>query len=321
MALWEFGTDRDATGRALLLAAALFDGPRWVRSPSAVLEPSLTLPGAPFSWNFGICGVGLFSMDPFLVTPALYFQRVGPVDALTPRPWPAVPEAVQALREVFGNDLDWIGNTQVVFVSPTSLHAEPGGPVHVSAENGELGAPVTWGVNRAHRGYLTAGHVGRLLKNAADDGKGNALGDVVFVRTASKGQPLDCASSSLDVAVIELKPNVHHGNRLKIASTVVPAPNASVDVYTRKGMRTVQIWGATKWWYISSSRVTLTEIYLSHTGVTSSGDSGGPVLLSGGSGEIIGHIVSGGSATSCFQDIDHQLVEIRKDPTFQHIQI
>ncbi|MGB8032046.1 MAG: hypothetical protein WCF30_20535 [Terracidiphilus sp.] len=248
--------------------------------------------------------------------PALFFeQKDHPITQLSARHWREFPLAGAALRDAFGENLDWVGDAVAVPVSPSSLHALPGGPVRVMAQNGELGAPVTWnGCN----GYLTAGHVGQSLNEEAYDENHGNIGKVVFVRTANAIQPQGCAGSSVDVAIIKLYPGLQHGYRYSIG---IPQPNDTVVVHTRRGMEIAQIYGAARWWYVSKVGVTLTEVYLSSRGVTEEGDSGGPVLLARSKGQIIGSIVSGGTATSCFQDIAHQLSEIRKDPNFQNIRL
>jgi hypothetical protein len=307
MAVWEFGDNREAAGRALLLAAALLDGPRNTDRPEA----------GPFGWRFRICGVGLFARQTEVV-PAVYIERES-VFELAALNWREAPEVVAALRAAFGENLDWVGdNVVAVPVSSTFLHADPGDPLHVLKMNGQFGAPVTWG---AGKGFLTAGHVGQKVNMSVDDGSGKRLGTVVFVRTANAIQPQGCAGSSVDVAVVALDPGVPQGNRLKIVSTTVPAPYGAVEVHTRSGVKPARVSGAARWWYVSGKGVTLTEIYLSGGGVTAYGDSGGPVMEAGWGGRIIGHIVSGGAAISCFQDIDHQLAEIRKDPAFATIRL
>ncbi len=308
MALWEFGSDRDAAGRALLFAAALLDGPRGTDFTEV----------APFGWKHRICGVGLVAKDQTQVVPALFIERTDPIFELSALDWREVPEARNGLREAFGANLDWVGNVVAVPVAPSSLHARSGGPVNVLGQNGQLGAPVTWD---GDSGYLTAGHVGQLVNENAYDENGVNFGRVVFVRTASPIQPQGCAGSSVDVAVIRLNRDLPHNNNLLIASIAAPQPDGRVEVHTRRGVKIAQIYGAARWWYVSGGRVTLTEVYLSSRGVTQAGDSGGPVLLAGATGQIIGHIVSGGTATSCFQDIAHQLSEIRKDPNFQAIRL
>ena len=194
-------------------------------------------------------------------------------------------------------------------VSPTALQVGPGSATRALGINGQLGAPVSWSANK---GYLTAGHVAQSVKASVDDGNGKVIGKVAWVRTASAVQPQGCAGSSVDVAVIELqvgRPN----NKGGIKSTALAQPFSALDVQTKKGVKTTRIVGTARWWYLPRpTGVTLTEIYLSEKDVTADGDSGGPVLLSAPGGQVIGHIEGGGKNTSCFQDIHHQLAEVRK---------
>jgi hypothetical protein len=256
--------------------------------------------------------VGLFAQNATQVVPCIYFEQPGIVHDLIAQPVTTFPGIVDALGKVFG-PLPWSNSIYAAAVSSTEMHGHPGDYVKCTVP-GQLGAPVTW---KGKRGFLTAGHVGGAVKTLAYDAAGKQIGTVVF----SLNPPAGAKSTGVDVAVIELPAGVTPGNKLGIKTAKVPQPNAAVVVHTRKGPQNAQIYGANHWWYASGSGVTYTEVYLSNAGVTAGGDSGGPVLLSGTPGGIIGHIVCGGAATSCFQDIDHQLNAIGNDPAFNGIAI
>ena len=303
MTLWEFGRSAEAASRALLLAEGLRAGP----AGSAPNKP------APWCWpKYRICGVGLFARSANQVVPCIYVEQPGSILELVAQPVTQFPGVLDALGQVFG-PLPWRNTIFGAAVSSTMIQADAGDYVK-GAVAGQLGCSVTWG---GKKGFLTAGHVGGAVKTRANDAAGNRIGTVVF----SLNPPVGASSAGVDVAVIELPTGVMPANKLGIKTAAVPGPNAAVDVYTRTGPIAAQIYGANHWWYASQPGITYTEVYLSNSGVTTGGDSGGPVLLSGKPGEIIGHIVCGGTATSCFQDVAHQLQAIGNDPAFCGIAI
>jgi hypothetical protein len=305
MPVWQFGNDRGAAARALLLAEALFEGPRGGSR------------NVPFAWEYKVCGVGLFARNETNVVPALFVETAGPVSELSALNWNNVAEAGAALRAVFGTNLEWLGEVVAVRVPPTLLHANPGDGVRVLKNTGLLGSAVTW---KGGRGYLTAGHVAQGSGNAVHDSRGSKLGDVVFIRTGSSAVSGGCTSSSVDVAVIESAPGVTVLSA-GISGTGMASPRAAVNVYTASGPVGALIYAATQWWWMSGMGVALTQVYLSGSSVTGSGDSGGPVTLSASPNVVIGHVVGGNAVLSCFQDVDHQLAEIRGDPAFSTIAI
>ncbi len=304
MALWEFSRNREVAGRALVISAGLMQGPRGADFNRY----------GPFGAQFGICGVGVVYLEEYSnLIPAVFY-----LGEPSPRlfRWNDNSSVVEALRAAFGNDLDWVRDTAAIPVLPTELLARPGEDIDGPFLSGLFGAPVTWA---GKQGFLTAGHVADATGSNIADKAGNSIGQAVFVRKGQAIQPQGCNSSSVDVGVIELNTGVAQSNNLGIRTSAIPKPNSAVDVHTSNGVKPAKINGAASWWWVSAQQVVLTELYLSGA-VTVSGDSGGPVLLQGGNGEIIGHVVAGGTV-SCYQDIDHQLAEIRKDPAFQNISI
>jgi hypothetical protein len=111
------------------------------------------------------------------------------------------------------------------------------------------------------------------------------------------------------------------GNALGISSVGRATRLDAVDVHTRRGAVNAVIYGFSQWFFLSQSNTTVSEVYQTHHGVTSKEDSGGPVLLQGQPGQIIGHVVGGGPATSFIQDAGHQLTALRNIPGFQTINI
>jgi hypothetical protein len=176
---------------------------------------------------------------------------------------------------------------------------------------------VKWG---GGHGYLTAGHVAQAKGNAVYDSTGSKLGDVVSVRTGSSAVLGGCTSSSVDVAVIDPAPGIP-AVTAGITGTGTASPHANVNVHTALGPKAALIYAATQWWWMSGAGVALTQVYLSGTSVTTPGDSGGTVTLSASPHVLIGHVVGGNAVLSCFQEVDHQLAEIRGDPTFSTITI
>jgi hypothetical protein len=303
MSLWGFGATTDAVGRALLLAEGLRRGP-----------PGWDVKGGPFGVRFGICGVGLFSRSANNVLPSLFINSGTTLHELAEQPLAEFPGAREALYRVFQDSPELLkADILAVPVSPTFSQISSGDLVSVNGIRGQLGAPVKW---QTSSGYLTAGHVGQSNKLVVHDHLMSSIGTVVYVLDPLSSPTL---SNGVDVAVIELNQGMTHGAPPAITATAIPTANAAVDVYTQSGVRSAQIYGSAAWWYAASSKVTYTDVYLSGTGVTKGGDSGGPVLLSGNPTHIIGHVVCGGSATSCFQDVDHQLAAIRNNPSFSTI--
>lgn len=305
MPVWQFGNDKGAAARAALLAEALFEGPRGESRK------------APFAWEYKICGVGLFARNATNVVPALFVETTGAVNQLSVLNWSNDAEASAALTAVFGTNRQWLGEVVAVRVPPTLHHAGPGDGITVLGKTGLLGSAVKWA---GGHGYLTAGHVAQAKGNAVFDSGGSKLGNVVFIRTGSSAVSGGCTSSSVDVAVIDLGPGIPVLTA-GISRTGMASPRASVDVYTASGPQVALIYAATQWWWMSGAGVALTQVYLSGSSITSPGDSGGPVTLSASPNLLIGHVVGGNAVLSCFQEVDHQLAEIRGDPTFSTITI
>jgi hypothetical protein len=126
------------------------------------------------------------------------------------------------------------------------------------------------------------------------------------------------------VAVVEVAAG-QWGNRLGITGTAVARGSAAIEVYRRGYPNPVPstIQGGQGWFIASAPGAPLTTlgaVYLLSAGVTVLGDSGGPVTLQGTSA-IIGHVAAGGPATSCIQDVLHQLKRIKSNKAFKTIQI
>jgi hypothetical protein len=263
--------------------------------------------------------VGLFARNETNVVPALFVETTDAVNELTVLNWNDDAQASTALTAVFGTNLRWRGEVVAVRVPPTLFHAvRPGARITVPGKPpGLLGSAVKWA---GGHGYLTAGHVVHAKGNAVYDSGGSKLGNVVFIRTGSSAVSGGCTSSSVDVAVIDLGPGIPFVTA-GISGTGTASLCATVDVGTASGPKAALIYAATQWWWMSGMGVALTQVYLSGSSVTSPGDSGGPVTLSASPNLLIGHVVGGNTLLSCFQEVDHQLAEIRGDPTFSTITI
>jgi hypothetical protein len=221
----------------------------------------------------------------------------------------------EAVARVFGTNLDWIlKDVIVVQTGRLELQADPGDPVQTTA-TGQLGAPVQWGTSF---GFLTAGHVGKSVGSIVQDSGLNTVGTVVFAMDPTgKG-----ATPEIDVAVVEV-PWKDWGNRLGITGAAVARGSAAIDIYRRSYPNPIPstIQGGKGWCVVSppgAPLTTLNAVYLSSAGVTAGGDSGGPVMLNRTT-NIIGHVAAGGPATSCIQDVRHQMRKIKSKPAFKTI--
>jgi hypothetical protein len=328
MALWSFGESPLLSARALFLAEALYHGPSREGAPG---------PDIPFGARYGIYGVGLASffggfaeafgvcmlMEEQLVPPPLASDLAyeGDSDMMV---MPVV-RAV-ALREVaaasdpmgqlFGErinspELEWLNSVAVLAVPAPAPNFSPGDKIYAT-QQGLAGTPVSWS---GGHGFLTAGHVG-AMRTAVADGSGQ-VGTVVFCSDpTSHGKSVEA-----DVAVVELTKGVRMHTSPAVTGSLRPASSCDVDVYTQTGPTTISLMGDLKWLFMPATNGTYGEVYMSTSGVTVGGDSGGPVFRQGSS-ELIGHVVgSSGTATSYFQSVDYQIDEIRKNPTFANIRL
>lgn len=310
MWLWEFGAPIETAARALLLAEGLYEGP--------TLGESGEWSNVPFGFTYGITGVGLYARGPNDIVPSIYTVGSPELKEMIWTPFPTFSPFYEAVARVFGTELDWIlKDVIVVQTGRLELQADPGDPIQTSTDTGQLGAPVRWGPSC---GYLTAGHVGKSVGTAIDDPALHTVGTVVYAADPTgKG-----ATPEIDVAVVEV-PSRSWGNRLGITGAAVARGLAAVDVYQRFNPKPIPstIQGGKSWFVTSppgAPLTTLNAVYLTSTGVTSGGDSGGPVMLSGTS-TMIGHVVAGGPNTSCIQDVRHQLRKIKSNPAFKAIRI
>lgn len=300
MSIWEFGYSLEAASRALVLAEGLMYGPAGTGELSR-----------PFSVEYGVWGVGLFATNNKVVVPAVFVDGGASISSLAAHPLTEYPQAVAAIAAAFGQSLPWQDAVRAVPVSPMQFQADAGDYVKAGMQ-GQLGVPVQWA---GKRGFLTAGHVGKAIKTAAYDSTGLHLGTVVFVRAPPPGR-----TPSPDIAVIEIGASIPCGNKLGITSPAKAGPQDAVTVHARSGPKKASIAAFSSYVYLKKSNVTVSDVYQTNNGVTVGGDSGGPVLTAKGA-HIIGHIVGGGSATSCIQELDHQLNAIRSDPAFASIQV
>lgn len=308
MWFWEFGASSETAARALLLSEGLFQGPTLARTGD--------WSNVPFGFNYGITGVGLHATG-YDIVPAIYTVGSPDQQEMTWAPFSSDTPIYEAVAQVFGTDLDWIlKDVIVVQTGRLELQADPADPIQTSVV-GQLGAPVQWG---ASQGFLTAGHVGLAVNTVVQDYALNTVGNVVFaLDPTGKG-----ATPEIDVAVVEV-PASQFGNSLGITGTAVARGSASIEVYRRGYPHPVSstIQGGQGWFVASAPGApltTLASVYLLSAGVTVLGDSGGPVMLQG-TKTIIGHVAAGGPATSCIQDVRHQLRRIRSNKAFRTIQI
>jgi hypothetical protein len=308
MWLWDFGASLETAGRALLLSEGLYQGPADFNEPFTF----------PFALRYGITGVGLYAKSRTDIVPCVYTPGSFEITELTADPFPSDGPFYEAIARVFGRDLTWIlSDLVLVRTGPVQLQYDPGDRIQTSG-TGQLGAPVRWG---ASRGFLTAGHVGKSVGTVVYDPSSNVVGSVVFALDPT-GQ---VATPAIDVAVVEVASGTPWGNSLGINGTSVPTGLAAIDVYQRNTPNPVStnVRSKASWWVVSAPghpATNLRGVYLSTTGVTSLGDSGGPVLLQGTS-KIIGHVAAGGPAASFIQDVRHQLRKIKSDPVFNSIRV
>jgi len=308
MWLWEFGAPLEIAARALLLSQGLYEGP--------TLGESGEWSNVPFAFNYGITGVGLYVRNPNDIVPSIYTVGSPDLKEMTWTPFPSGGPFYEAVARVFGTELDWIlKDVIVVQTGRLELQADPGDPIQTTTDTGQLGAPVQWGTSY---GYLTAGHVGKSVGSIIQDSALNTVGTVVFAMDPTgKG-----ATPEIDVAVVEVAGKVW-SNRLSITGAAVARGSAAVDVYRRSYPNPIPstIQGGKSWFVASppgAPLTTLNAVYLTSAGVTAGGDSGGPVMLSGTT-TMIGHVAAGGPATSCIQDVRHQMRKIKSNPAFRTI--
>jgi hypothetical protein len=310
MWLWEFGAPLETAARALLLSEGLYQGP--------TLGETGEWSSVPFAFNYGITGVGLYARKPNEIVPSVYTVGSPDVKEMT---WTAFPNEgpfYEAVTQVFGPDPGWIlKDVIVVQTGRLELQTDPGDPIQTSV-TGQLGAPVQWGTSR---GFLTAGHVGKRVGTIVQDSALNTVGTVVFaIDPTGNG-----ATPEIDVAVVEVAAGQAWGNSLGITGAAVARASAAIDIYRRSHPNPVpsMIQGGKAWCVVSppgAPLTTLNAVYLSSAGVTASGDSGGPVMLQG-TATMIGHVAAGGPATSCIQDVRHQIRKIKSNPAFRTIRI
>jgi hypothetical protein len=308
MWLWEFGAPLEIAARALLLSQGLYEGP--------TLGESGEWSNVPFAFNYGITGVGLYVRNPNDIVPSIYTVGSPDLKEMTWTPFASGGPFYEAVARVFGTELDWIlKDVIVVQTGRLELQADPGDPIQTTTDTGQLGAPVQWGTSY---GYLTAGHVGKSVGSIIQDSALNTVGTVVFAMDPTgKG-----ATPEIDVAVVEVAGKVW-SNRLGITGAAVARGSAAVDVYRRSYPNPIPstIQGGKSWFVASppgAPLTTLNAVYLTSAGVTAGGDSGGPVMLSGTT-TMIGHVAAGGPATSCIQDVRHQMRKIKSNPAFRTI--
>jgi hypothetical protein len=309
MSLWQFGGTVEHTGRAMVLADGLLNGP--------IPQKKLS---RPFGADFGICGVGLFGESRRNLKSAIFIDKLEKETKLRAFGLADFPKVRDALGLAFGSEREWLEQDVVVVPVPkTSAQVAPGAYVKAGAP-GQLGCPVKWGSGPS-KGILTAGHVGLSVGTKAYDDAGKQIGTVIFVLNPSPGAG---ATAAIDVAVIEFSSGVVAVTTPKIVATAIPPPGAAVEVHVRRShaatVHTTNIYGGAGWFYAVLSNVTYSDVYISG-GVTQSGDSGGPVFLQGVVGNIIGHVVCGAPAISCIQDIQQQLKAISNDPVFSTISL
>lgn len=307
MSLFQFGATTEDTGRALVLAAGLMQGPSRDRPLTQ-----------PFAMSAGVCGVGLF-VENRSVFPTIFMNAPHIGDAeLRAFGIGDFPILRDVLGMAFPEGRDWLlKNLKVVSVAPCRPLADTGGIIISAQKKGLLGARVKWG---SGEGYLTAGHVGQRVGNAVKDAAGGTVGSVVFVNDP---QPNTSATADIDIALVECDPkNVAINNSLGITNMATAVSNDSVTVSTQSGPASTSIVGYCKWFTaMNSSGVVFADVYLSTHGVTINGDSGGPVTLANSPADVIGHVVAGGANTSCLQDIKPQIARVRSDPLFTSLVI
>lgn len=301
MSLLSFGEDREASGQAALLAAAILAEGRGLidvfnaaglLSWGGGLVPMLALNAARADEGF--------PFGPPVPPPG---QRDGEVFRLGAlrgsRPCRHLSEALASATPA-RDPPAWFDEVRLLILPPPSAHAAPGDAVF-QASAGTLGFGVGWG---ARSGFLTAGHVaaaggGPVRENAPP--MNPTVGNVLVSRDPAGQGTMPGA----DVAVIATG-----GARPGRARIPVTAePSAPLSIRARGGLTdrvraTVRAY--VQFYHSAAIGGTWGDCYMTVSGVTLPGDSGAPVASA--AGDPVGTVVAGTPGLfDLVQDVGFQL--------------
>jgi hypothetical protein len=291
MSLWDFARlagsqDQSEADLAWQLAAGLLE--------AGVRDGLALTPGAGLIWHNNWLAISILADVARVNSAATDAQLVaGQVVPL---------EGIAVLRERVAQALRgqprWMWKIMVLGINEPSLQVSPG-QVITGPHKGTVGTPVKWS---AGSGFMTAGHVTP------------SVGTDVFENTMKIGSvawandPAHHGTSiEPDVAVVELLSGMSASSNLTGPS--LAGPNAPITVVSSGATDTVI--GFNAFLYMTGQNATCGDIYMTGHEITQPGDSGGPVVLSNGTGtDVIGHVVGGSSnVTSFIQDMQYQLRE------------
>jgi hypothetical protein len=203
---------------------------------------------------------------------------------------PEVPRAMQVVAAALGLPAapGWVNEIRTLVMPPPEPQLAPGDPI-TNPTPGRVGCGASW---TGGNGFLTAGHVAQKAKTSIMNGT-TGLGTVLFAN-----DPTGNMSPGADVGVIELASGTTFTPSL--SGTTAAAPNDSVQVL-KGGSASADIMSFATFVYLPSISGTYGDTYSTTQSVTSGGDSGSAVGLSGAN---VGIVVAGTTNyTTYIQDI------------------
>jgi hypothetical protein len=297
LAIASFGNDR----RAAELSFELAD--RLLHQVATLDRAADTTPTAP------LLGVGLLSRGHGHVAPVvLVSTKFAPTRAVLLEHAPRVQTAVESVMH-----RSLAGSVWVMGITPPVLQAGPSETAWVEhagqVRRGTLGPCLIDSAGLP--GIMTAGHVAQDLNAVVSDTAGP------FGRVAQCVVPERKNAPSADCALIlPTREEWQSAQQLSIAEESPPDPDQSVTAYGSHGTRTDSVELFAEWLFIPTLGATVTSVYKTYAPISSPGDSGAPVLLTGSS-QIAGTVVAGSNAESYFQAMSVQLraLDARLKPT------
>jgi hypothetical protein len=198
-----------------------------------------------------------------------------------------------------------VGTLIVGFPMPRPQRA-PGVPTVASGQDGTLGAPVV--APDGQPAFLTAGHAAPVVDAVVRDEAGEIIGYVLKADHLSNHGPQE---SCADFAIVDrLRGTSSAKDHEPVTSMETLKDEQKVHCRVRSGDRRGFVHS------VLTSNFVLTEggagwgdVSLTSP-ISTGGDSGGPVMLDGKPGAMVGQIVGGHpSAISIVQDLDYLLTE------------
>lgn len=277
MRLSDFGGNPILASRAEVLAYRLLYGPDGLPSTQS-----------PFGVSAGINGVGIYSE---FKAPVLFVSTKlltgGSIDEAK-----SISRLDDALRTIARDGEDW---SDVLAWGIDDPIQEVASSDRVrGARQGTAGAPVRWnGPSGVKHGILTAGHVAGAA-NLIRDTRGNTVGNVVQCHLPQ--------ANGVDVALIELNAP---SSSPRLAGPQGVTAQAAIDLRTTAGPVSGSIIAKAGWFYWAPYSATYLDLYLTHSAISTGGDSGS-VALTSSTNNVIGTLI-GSSSCSFIQDARTQL--------------